>query len=145
MSKLKLPITEKTVVENLIPQKKPFVMVDKLIDFSENYISAGLKIQKENIFVNKDIFQESGIIEHMAQTVALYTGYQYFLKKMPAPTGYIGSIKSVEISHLPKTGDEIETKVKVLQEFAGVTLVDISTFLNGNLLAVSQMKTIIAS
>lgn len=145
MSKLKLPITEKTVVENLIPQKKPFVMVDKLIDFSENYISAGLKIQKDNIFVNKDIFQESGIIEHMAQTVALYTGYKYFLKKMPAPTGYIGSIKSVEISQLPKTDDEIETKVKVLQEFAGVTLVDISTYLNGNLLAVSQMKTIIAS
>lgn len=119
-------------------------MVDKLLEFSKNYISAGLKVQSNNIFTKDTIFQEAGLIEHMAQAVALYTGYQYYLKNQPAPTGYIGSVKNAEIKQLPKTGDELVTKVKILQEFGGVTLVDISTYLKGNLIATSQMKTIIA-
>lgn len=144
MRAVNLPITEKNVLENLIPQKQPFVMVDKLIEFSENYIAAGLQIKNDNIFTKEAVFQEAGLIEHMAQTVALYTGYQYFLKNQLAPTGYIGSVKNAEILKLPKTGDQLITKVNVLQEFGGVTLVDISTTLEGNLIASSQMKTIIA-
>ena len=33
----------------------------------------------------------------MAQTVALHTGYDTLLKEEPAPTGYIGAIKKIEI------------------------------------------------
>lgn len=144
MKNIQLPITDKARVEALIPQKYPFVMVDKLLEFSENYISAGLEVQNSNIFIKDNLFQEAGLIEHMAQTVALYTGFQYFLKNQSAPTGYIGSVKNVEIKKLPKTGDELVTKVKILQEFGGVTLVEISTYLHENLIATSQMKTIIA-
>ncbi len=139
------PITDKAFVENLIPQKFPFVMIDKLISFSENEVIAGLTIPSENIFVDNTIFQESGLIEHMAQSVALFTGYQFFLKNEPAPTGYIGSIKSIEIFQLPKLGDEIATTVSILQEFMGVTLVDISTKLNNVEIARGQMKTVLAS
>lgn len=139
------PITDKTFVEQLIPQKFPFVMIDKLLSFSENEIKAGLTVTKENIFVSDNCFQESGLIEHMAQSVALYTGYQFFLKQEPAPTGYIGSIKSIEILQLPKTGSEIETTVNVLHEFMGVTLVEISSKLNNVEIARGQMKTVLAS
>ena len=72
-----VPIKDKNLIESLIPQKAPFVMVDKLIDFKENTIIAGLTIPKENIFVQLGVFKEPGIIEHMAQSVALYTGYQF--------------------------------------------------------------------
>lgn len=139
------PITDKTFVEQLIPQKFPFVMIDKLLDFSENEIKAGLTVTIENIFVNDNCFQESGLIEHMAQSVALYTGYQFYLKQEPAPTGYIGSIKSIEILQLPQTGDEIETTVNVLHEFMGVTLVEIVSKLNNVEIARGQMKTVLAS
>lgn len=139
------PITDKAFVENLIPQKFPFVMIDKLISFSENEVIAGLTIPSENIFVENATFQESGLIEHMAQSVALFTGYQFFLKKEPAPTGYIGSIKSIEIFQLPKLGDDVATTVTILQEFMGVTLVDISTKLNNVEIARGQMKTVLAS
>lgn len=139
------PITDKAFVENLIPQKFPFVMIDKLISFSENEVIAGLTIPSENIFVDNGTFQESGLIEHMAQSVALFTGYQFFLKNEPAPTGYIGSIKSIEIVQLPKLGDDVATTVTILQEFMGVTLVDISTKLNNVEIARGQMKTVLAS
>ena len=139
------PITDKDFVEQLIPQKFPFVMIDKLLFFSENEIIAGLTVPEQNIFVDNSIFQESGLVEHMAQSVALHTGYQFYLKQEPAPTGYIGSIKSIEIRRLPKLGEEIETTVNVLQEFMGVTLVAISSKINDVEIAFGQMKTVIAN
>lgn len=135
---------EKDFIENLLPQKFPFVMVDKLYAYSETALVSGLKIQKDNIFFKDGNFVESGLIEHMAQSVALHTGYQFYLKKELAPTGYIGSIKDVEIKKLPKLDDEIQTTVTILQEFGGITLVDIVTKLNDVEIAKSQMKTVLA-
>lgn len=137
-------ILDKEQVESLIPQKAPFVMVDKLFSFKENEISAGLLIPADNIFTENGHFAESGIIEHMAQTVALYTGYQFYLKNEPAPTGYIGSIKEVKIISLPLVGDELVTEANVLQEFMGITLVNIVTKCNGIEIATGQMKTVLA-
>ncbi|ESU28129.1 darC1 protein [Flavobacterium saliperosum S13] len=120
-------------------------MVDKLLSFSEDEVVAGLTVSEDNIFVTDGIFQESGLIEHMAQSVALFTGYQFHLKNEPAPTGYIGSIKSITIAELPKLEAEIETTVNVLQEFMGVTLVDIVSRVNNKEVARGQMKTVLAS
>ncbi len=140
-----LPILDSKFVGSLIPQKFPFVMVDKLLSFSENEVIAGLQVTQENIFENQGVFQESGLIEHMAQSVALFTGYQFYLKSEPAPTGYIGSIKSIEILELPKLSDDVVTTVSVLHEFMGVTLVDIVSRVNDKEVAKGQMKTVLAS
>ena len=144
MENITLPILDRDFVGNLIPQKFPFVMVDKVLAFGENFITSGFTVEESNIFTVNSTFQEAGLIEHMAQSVALYTGYQFFLKKEPAPTGYIGSIKSIEIFELPKLNDNLVTKVIVLQEFAGITLVDISVLLNEVEIARGQMKTVLA-
>ena len=144
MEQIVLPILDRDFVGNLIPQKFPFVMVDKVLAFGENFITSGFTVEETNIFTDNSIFQEAGLIEHMAQSVALYTGYQFFLKNEPAPTGYIGSIKSIEIFQLPKVNDNLITKVNVLQEFAGITLVDISVLLNDVEIARGQMKTVLA-
>lgn len=140
-----LPILDQVFVGNLIPQKFPFVMVDALLSFSENQVIAGLTVNDENIFEHEDVFQESGLIEHMAQSVALFTGYQFYLKKEPAPTGYIGSIKTITIDRLPQKGDKIVTTVNVLHEFMGVTLVDIVSEIDNQEIARGQMKTVLAS
>ncbi len=135
---------EKDFVESLIPQKFPFVMVDKLYKYTETTLIAGLEIKADNIFCKDGIFLEPGLIEHMAQSVALHTGYQFHLKKEAAPTGYIGSISGIAIAQLPKLGDEIQTTVNILQEFAGITMVEITTTLNGEIVASGQMKTVLA-
>ena len=135
---------KKEFVEDLLPQKSPFVMVDKMYSYTETSLVSGLKIQSDNIFFHNENFVEAGLVEHMAQSVALHTGYQFYLKKEPAPTGYIGSIKDIEIKKLPKLDDEIQTTVSILQEFGGITLVDIITKLNGVEIATGQMKTVLA-
>ncbi len=145
MNLLESEITDKSFVQNLIPQKDPFVMVDKLLHFSEDKVVSGLTISEENLFTASAIFMAPGLIEHMAQTVALYTGYQYFLKNKPAPTGYIGAIKKVEIHKLPDVTSELVTTVKILHEVMGVTLVEIETACDGTIIATSEMKTVIAA
>jgi len=135
---------DKDFVEKLLPQKFPFVMVDKMYDYTETSLVSGFTIQKESVFFNNGNFVESGLIEHMAQSVALHTGYEFFLKNKPAPIGYIGSIKNIEILKLPKLGDEIQTSVTILQEFAGITLVDAVIKLNNIEIASGQMKTVLA-
>ncbi len=131
-------------VLNLIPQKSPFVMVDELMNYSENKLRSRFTIQSANLFFYKNFFIESGIIENMAQSVALHTGYQFFLRNEIAPTGYIGSINKVEINRLPLLGEVLETEISILQEFMGVTLVDVEVMIKGEVIAKGQMKTVLS-
>lgn len=135
---------DKDFVGSLIPQRFPFVMVHKMYDYTETSIVVGFKIEKSAVFFQDGYLVESGLIEHMAQSVALHTGYQFYLKKEQAPTGYIGSIKDIKIKELPKLDDEIITTVSILQEFGGITLVNVVTKLNDVEIAKGQMKTVLA-
>ena len=143
MALLEKPILN---IENLIPQKTPFVMVDSLLGFSDTNVVSSFKISESNIFFENQTFSEAGLVENMAQTVALHTGYDYFLKGQPAPTGYIGSIKEIQILRLPKLYEIINTEAHILQEFMGVTLVEITVSnAKKEKIASGIMKTVIAS
>ncbi len=144
MRLVQLPITNLDFVVNLIPQKEPFVMVDKLYQFSENKIVSGLTIQENNLFCFENIFLEPGLIENMAQTVAMHKGYTYYLKNEPAPVGYIGAIKKAEIFDLPKLGSELVTTVTILHDIMGVTLVEAKVECDEKLIAISEIKTALA-
>ncbi len=132
------------LVNDLIPQKAPFVMVDELLKYSETRVTSSLTVTESNIFTKNNIFTEPGLIEHMAQTVALHTGYKYYLQNKPSPTGYIGSIKSIEILNLPQLKDTLITTASILHEIMGVTLVAIDVTLNGKSIAKGEMKTVVA-
>ena len=138
-------ITDKDFVGKLIPQKAPFVMVDKLLHYEDRKVIAGLTISEENIFTQNKKFTATGLIEHMAQSVALHTGYQFFLKKEDAPTGYIGAIKKAEIMELPLIGKELITTIVILHDIMGVTLVTAETKCDGKIIASSEMKTVLAN
>lgn len=145
MNQLAESITDAMVINALIPQRPPMVMVDAFHHFSEGKVIAGITPSSSNIFAEDQRINASGIIEHMAQTVALYTGYQYFIKQQPAPTGYIGAIKKVFIHELPALDQELRTTAEVLHEIMGVTLVKAETYCGETLIASSEMKTVIAS
>lgn len=135
---------EKEAVQALLPQKSPFVMVDSLFSYTENQIVSGFTATADNLFADGGYFSEAGLVEHMAQSVALHTGYAFFLRKENAPEGYIGSIKEVIINALPKIGQQVITTVTILQEFMGITLVSISTKVDDIEIASGQMKTVLA-
>lgn len=140
---ISLPTSDQDFVENLIPQKFPFVMVNSISEYSEEHLVSGFTIKEENIFVHEGVFQASGLIEHQAQSVALHTGYKFYLLGKEAPTGYIGAIKTFQAETLPKIGDQLVSEVKIINEMMGVTLVQISTKVNDQVIATSEMKTVV--
>ncbi|SEM78566.1 3-hydroxymyristoyl/3-hydroxydecanoyl-(acyl carrier protein) dehydratase [Chryseobacterium taichungense] len=139
----RLPTSDQNFVESLIPQRSPFVMVNSIAEYSETQLVSGFEVKEENIFVQDGIFQASGLVEHQAQSVALHTGYKYYLLGKEAPTGYIGAIKTFEAIQLPKLGDQLTSEVSIINEMMGVTLVDIVTKINDEVIAKSQMKTVV--
>ena len=145
MNLLEKPITDSALLRDLVPQKPPFVMVDKLFYFSDIKIVSGFKIPSDNLFTYENHFLAPGLIENMAQTVALHTGYKYYLNEQEAPVGYIGAIKKAAVHSLPETGAELETTVEILHDIMGITLVAAQVSCDGKLLAESEMKTALAS
>ncbi|GIZ14539.1 hypothetical protein [Capnocytophaga catalasegens] len=141
---LQLPITDKYIVEQFIPQRFPFVMVDALLNYTETELLSGLTIVNDLLFVKNNFFQEAGLIEHLAQSIALHKGYSYYLQNQSAPTGYIGSIKQITIYRYPKIGEQLLTKVSVLHEFMGVTLVQLESSIQNECIALGEMKTVLA-
>jgi len=141
---LKEPITHLERILELIPQKHPFVMVDSLYKYTALTGKTGFSIPLDNILVENGNFSEAGLMEHMAQSMSLHRGYQGFLSGLDKPkTGFIGSIKSVEIIELPKAGTTLYTNVEILAEVMKVTLVSAKTFNEeGKIIATSEMKTV---
>ena len=131
-------------IQEYIPQKFPIVMIDELLYCDDTVTKTRLRITEENIFTHNGFFLEPGIIENIAQTIAVRVGYYYkeILKKEP-PTGFIGAIRKLEIIDLPKLNTVIETEVKVVQEIFGVTMVNGEVYSDGNLIASCEMKTVL--
>ena len=115
-----LPISAPEQIIQLIPQRSPMVMVDTLWEYTPETAVVGLTITQENIFVQEGNLSASGLIEHMAQSIALHKGYGYYLKALPTPMGYIGAIKHIEIQALPKKGEAIRTHITILQEYGNL-------------------------
>lgn len=140
----KSPLISDEQVLDLIPQKFPFVMVGRLLSYSNENIFTQFSISKENIFVDNGIFKAPGMIENIAQTFALHNGYSYFIHNEKAPVGYIGAIKNVKLYREPKVGASLLTHVKILQQFMTVTLIEGTIQLNDETLMTLQMKTFLA-
>ncbi|WDF68499.1 hypothetical protein PQ465_19660 [Sphingobacterium oryzagri] len=141
---MEFPITGAKLL-SLIPQRPPMVLVSSLEAYTEDELTASLLITADTLFVDAEGLAESGLLEHMAQAVALHTGYGFFMRRQTAPTGYIGAMQAVEITALPAVGQRIFSDIRILQEFMGVTLVEIITKLEGKIIAKAQMKTVIAT
>mgnify|MGYP001726442563 FL=1 len=139
-----LPITDLPSVISFIPQRPPMVMVDALLSYTATTGAAGLTIAADNLFVQNGHLQEAGVVEHIAQSIALHKGYYYYLQHQSAPMGYIGSIKRMSIYALPEVGVTLTTELSIIQEFMGVTLVKVRTTAGGVLIAEGEMKTVIA-
>lgn len=130
-------------IEDLIPQKPPFVMVDKLLNFSETTTTTGFKIEADNIFVENGFFKEPGLIENIAQTAAARAGYIAKTENKPVMVGYIGAVNNLQVFSLPKTGDELTTEITIENQIFSVTLISGKIICNNELIAQCKMKIFI--
>lgn len=115
---------EQVKVAELLPQRPPFILIDKMIEYDEtiNATSTLFHIASDNPFLKEGFFQPSGMVENMAQTCAARIGYYDRLRGLPIRMGLIGGLKNLNVYQLPKSGDDITTRIIVKEDMLGVIL-----------------------
>ena len=130
-------------ITDFIPQRPPFVMVGDLRRRENNYAISQFYIEQENVLVKDGKFTVSGLLENIAQTAAANAGYDCYLKNIPVPLGFIGAISKVSVLALPKKETTITTKIEVLQEVFGITLIQGEVTQGDKQIISCQMKIMI--
>lgn len=110
-------------IDKYLPHRKPMLMVDVITEMNDEKVETFFEINADNIFVENQIFTESGLIENAAQTCSSIVAKDYFIDennqdKMGVNViGFISAIKNLKIFYLPKVGDTIITKANLISKF----------------------------
>jgi 3-hydroxyacyl-[acyl-carrier-protein] dehydratase len=110
-------------IPDLIPQRPPMQMIDRLFYADEKSAKGSLFIDATNIFIENGKLSESALVEFIAQTAAAFTGYHNKLNKNKVTEGYIGAVKNLVIHKLPFINTEIHSEITVENEIIGFTII----------------------
>lgn len=124
----------------LIPQRPPFLMIDRLLEYDDTYSVAELTVYSDNVFVENDCLMASGVVENIAQTCAARIGYYCYTNGLPINIGLIGSVSNLEIIRMPRVGERIVTTIEVLEAMFQITLVKAVVRVGTEELAHANMK-----
>ena len=115
-------------------------MVDGLISNSEDSTISKLSLKKSNIFCSDGYFWEPGLIENIAQTAALRSGYESLENNEEPIVGYIGSVKRMNIYKLPKDNDTIKTKITIINRLMNVLIIVGEVMVDTEIIAEGEMN-----
>lgn len=111
-------------IDELIPQKSPFLFVDKVLVYSNKSIETTYLITKDNPLVEGFQLSEAGLIENMAQTAAALEGCRAKQNNQAIKTGFIGAVKKLEITGTADISDLLETKISIINNVMGATVAE---------------------
>ena len=129
-------------VLTLLPQRPPFVMIDRLIHFDEVVTTTQLEVRPDNLFMEADgLLNNCALVENIAQTCAARMGYinQYIYKER-VRLGFIGSIKNLQVLRPAREGEVLTTSIEVVQEVLQLTLVNATVKVGDETIVTAEMK-----
>lgn len=128
-------------VQELLPQRPPFVMIDTLTHFDEVVTTTDFLIRIDNLFVEGECLNSCALVENIAQTCAARMGYinQYVYREQ-VKLGFIGSIKNLTIYRPVRVGELLQTRIEVVEEVMQLTLVNATIRVGDELVADCEMK-----
>lgn len=127
-------------LKELIPQRPPFVMIDRLVSSDAVFSVTELEVRPDNLFVDNGRMTAAGLVENIAQTCAARIGYINLNSGEAVKIGVIGSISNLNIARTPKVGEHLVTTIKLLEEVFQVTLVEAIVKSDDEVLAQCNMK-----
>ncbi|MFZ9388907.1 MAG: hypothetical protein ACO25B_13630 [Chitinophagaceae bacterium] len=127
-------------IENYIPQRPPFVMVDRVTEATEAQFKTEFDIRPENIFLEDGCLREYALIENIAQSssAGLVLTQQWAGKE--SADGYIGAISKLNLHALPSVTQIIHTTIFLLARFENMFLIRGECRSAGRLLLECEMK-----
>lgn len=140
---LEQPISDMEGIKQLLPHREPMILVDGMIYFDGTKSISSLTVLDSNIFVEKHQLSEAGLIEHMAQSAALLTGYKNNQNQLPIKEGFIAAIKNLKIEGIPKELDKILTEVQITYEMETMTMVNLVSKIEEQIIATAEMTLVL--
>ena len=131
---------EEIDILTLIPQRPPFVMVDRLLHFDTQTTITEFEVRADNNFVDDGKLSSEGLVENIAQTCAARMGYISLMSHTPVKVGVIGAISNMTINFLPQCGARLTTRIDLLEEVFQMTLVSASVVVGEEVVASANMK-----
>lgn len=136
---------KKDLVTTLLPQKAPFNMVENLTVAEEDFFESILTITENNFLVKDQHFSASGLVENIAQTLALGNSYFYHKNEQPPKIGFIAEVKNLQIYSMPKVGETITTKVTIQSRIFDFVITKGEIFSSEKIIATCILKVFIQS
>ena len=129
-------------VLTLLPQRPPFVMIDRLTHFDEAVTTTQLTVRTDNLFTEADgHLNPCALVENIAQTCAARMGYiNRYIYRQRVRLGYIGGIKNLQVLRTPRVGELLTTNIEVLQEVMRLTLVNATVRVGDEVIVTAEMK-----
>lgn len=127
-------------LKELIPQRPPFVMIDKMMSFNMTVTETQLEVRADNVFCKEGRLTAEGLMENIAQTCAARMGYINLINNEAVKIGVIGSVNNYEVFRTPKIGEVILTSIEVIEEMFQITMVKAVVKCGDEMLAQSNMK-----
>ena len=126
--------------QDILPQRPPFILIDRLVHYDESTTKTRLTVRQDNIFESGSSMLAFGLIENVAQTCAARLGYFNLISGLPVKIGFIGAISNLHIVRTPKIGETLDTVISVREEVFGMTLVDAETRIGEEVIVTGEMK-----
>ena len=135
-------IINKENIQDYIPQRPPFIMIDNLLEATGDYFKTDFKVLPGNIFVGNGKLREFAMIENIAQSssVGLAIANKYPSGKKPG--GYLGAVSKLKLYELSAVNDRIHTVVKLIAQLGNMFLLNGETWFNDKKLMECEMKLV---
>ncbi len=124
-----------------LPHRPPIVLVDELIASDGDNHLTRLTVRPDNVFTENGHLLEAGLIEHVAQSTALGTGYASAgAGEGSPPVGFIGAVSRLRIERLPAVGEQLETTVAMQHRLVQVQVLQGTVRCGAAVIATMEMK-----
>lgn len=133
-------IVEDIPILKLIPQRPPFVLVDRVQAFDRVRTTSSFVVRDNCIFVENGHLTADGIVENVAQTCAARMGCINYINRESIKLGFIGAVRDMTFHRLPQVGETLVTSIVVREEVFRMTLVDAEVRVADEVIAKAEMK-----
>jgi predicted hotdog family 3-hydroxylacyl-ACP dehydratase len=128
-------------VGTLLPQRPPYLLVDRLLHYDEELVRCSFRVPADHLTVDDGHLSPAGVIEHIAQTCAARIGFinRYILHR-PVNIGYVAALRDLRLRRLPAVGETLQTEVRVVEDHFGMTLIAARVTSGDTEVATGEMK-----
>jgi predicted hotdog family 3-hydroxylacyl-ACP dehydratase len=127
-------------ITTLIPQRPPFVMVDRVLSCDATDAVTDFLIRPGNIFLDDGMLSPAGMIENMAQSCAARMGCLNLMNHESVKIGFIGDIRNFETYRQPLLDETLTTHVHIIEDVFHLTLADVTMCVGDETIASARVK-----